>query len=205
MTELVVVACHGPDWIGQCRATLAEHPPDAGASWVFVDTSGTITNGADVSIQGGHPTGAYLWAVEQYAAFNRFLFIQDSMTVLTNPLPWFRDQWPGSGAVAWQRFPMQWDNDEQRAEVEDRYASRPSHGIFGPVFYTDRASLDVLAAEDLLPAIPQTRMQAQGSERAWAYAFADGGLPVVGPEWDPHALKAGDPRGPFRKVFANRP
>lgn len=206
MSELIVVACHGPEWIGQCRASLAEHPPDAGAAPVFIDTSGTISHGADVWIKGGHPTGAYLWAVEQYAAYDRFLFIQDSMTFLANPLPWFRDQWTGSGAVAWQRFPMQWDTHEQRQAVEDRYPSvYPSHGIFGPVFYTDRGSLDLLRERDLLPAVPQNRMDAQGSERAWAYAFAAAGLPVVGPEWNPEALKAGDPVGPFRKVFANRP
>jgi hypothetical protein len=195
VTDLIVVACHGleTDWHRQSLATLEPYlTPDRPAA--FVDTSA-----------GGHPTGAYI-SVYRHSDADRFLFIQDSMTALDDPLQWFRDQWPGSGAVAWQRFPMQWDNDGQRLAVEQSYPdTHPSHGIFGPVFYTDRASLDLLAAKDLLPSIPQNRMEAQGSERAWAYAYAAAGLPVVGPEWEPDALVADRPVGPFRKVFAGRP
>jgi len=204
MAELIVVACHGPDWIGQCRESLSDHCPHVDA--VFIDTGGDICHGANVAIRGGHPTGAYLWAVQQYATYDRFLFLQDSTTALEDPLPWFREQWPGGGAVAWQRFEMQWDNDEQRHAVEGRYPGvNPSHGIFGPIFYTDRASLDLLAAKKLLPDVPADRMSAQGSERAWAYALASAGLPVAGPQWNPSALLAGQAIGPLRKTFAGRP
>lgn len=199
MTELIVVACYGleTDWHRQCAASLEPYlSPETPV--LFVDTSA-----------GGHPTGAYLRAYQNLAAYgnpaDRLLFIQDSMTALADPLPWFREQWPGSGAVAWQRFPMQWDNDAQRRNIEDRYTSRPSHGIFGPVFYTDRASLDALAAADLLPPVPTNRMEAQGTERAWAYAFAQAGMPVVGPEWNPDQMQRPEGFGPFRKVFARRP
>src|ERR1043166_5180305 len=155
MNELIVVACHGPDWIGQCRASPDEHAP--GASVVCIDTSGSTAHGANVAIQGGYSTGVYLWACEQYAAYDRFLFIQDSMTALADPMPWFRDQWPGSGAFCWGLFPMQWDNYDQAVAVGTRYPwVAPQHGIFGPVFYTDRASLDLLAKQDLLPEMPQS-------------------------------------------------
>lgn len=199
MNELIVVACHGPEWIDQCRQSLKEHAPVADA--VYVDTGGTIAHGADVAIQGGHPTGALLWVLEQYAAYECFLLMQDSMTAIADPLPWFRDQLPAEGgAVAWGRFPMQWDGDEQRRWVEEQYPEvHPTFGIFGPVFYASRESLSKVTS----PRIPTTRLEAQGTERAWAYAFAAAGLPVAGPVWDPDAMRTGF--GPFRKVFAGRP
>jgi hypothetical protein len=203
MAELIVVACNGPTWIGQCRDSLEERAPDA--SVVYIDTGGTIAHGADVAIPGGHPTGAYLWAVQQYAAYDRFLFVQDSMTALMDPLPWFREQFPATGgAVAWAKFRMQWDAD-QKPWVEAQYPGvpEPEWGIFGPVFYTDRATLDLLAERNLLPPIPENRIQAQGTERSWAYAFAAAGLPVIGPEWDSDAMTRAF--GPFCKFWANRP
>jgi len=202
VNELVVVACHGGDWITPCQESLAEHAPEADV--VFVDTGGTLAHGADVAIDGGYSTGAYLWAYEQYAEYDRFLFIQDSMTALADPLPWFRDLWQGSGAACWGLFPMQWDTYEQAAEVGARYPhAAPRHGIFGPIFYTDRASLDLLAKADLFPKRPENRLDAQTAERSWAYAFATAGLPFVGPEWNPGQMQAGF--GPFRKTWAARP
>jgi hypothetical protein len=200
--ELIVVACHGGAWIQQCNESLAEHAADADA--VFIDTGRDLSHGADVGIDGGYSTGAYLWAVEQYAAYDRFLFMQDSMTALADPLPWFRDLWRGSGAACWALFPMQWDNAGQAAEVSSAYPlAAPRHGIFGPVFYTDRASLDVLANGGLLPKIPQSRLDAQTAERSWAYAFATAGMPVTGPEWNPAQMQVG--LGPFKKTWAARP
>lgn len=201
MNELIVVACHGPDWISQCVDSLREHTD---TPVLTIDTGGSTAHGADVAIQGGYSTGAYRWAYEQYAAYDRFLFIQDSMTALVDPLPWFRDQWPGAGASCWGLFPMQWDNYEQAMQVGARYpAVAPAEGIFGPVFYTDRASLDILAKQDLLPPRPDSRLDAQAAERQWAYAFATAGLPVVGPGWDPGRMQS--EFGPFRKVWAARP
>lgn len=200
MTDLIVVAVHGEDWWPQCVASLGE-----GAPYQLWDT-------------GSYPTGKYLGLYEYVVAgefppgyehirdADRFLFLQDSMTALTpDYLRWFRDQMLSDlCAVAWGRFPMQWDTHEQKARVEARYGGPgPEHGIFGPVFYTTRAALDVLAEKDLLPRVPTTRLEAQGTERAWAYAFARAGIPVVGPLWDPDAMKTGF--GPFKKVWAARP
>lgn len=204
MNELIVVACHGPDWIGQCRASLAEHAPDADT--LFVDTGRSLAHGADVAIDGGYSTGVYLWAYEQYAAYDRFLFMQDSMTTLADPLPWFRNQWRDNGASCWALFPMQWDNAEQVRRVTTAYPGvSPASGIFGPVFYTDRASLDLLARRQLLPARPTSRLDAQETERSWAFALAAAGMPVVGPDWDVGVMQSETGLGPFRKTWAARP
>lgn len=204
MNELIVIACNGPAWITQCRASLSEHAPNAHT--LFVDTSGTTEHGADVAIQGGWSTGVYLWAYEQYAAYDRFLFIQDSMTALADPLPWFRNQWRGEGASCWALFPMQWDNAEQVRRVTSTYPGvAPGYGILGPIFYTDRASLDALARRQLLPARPTCRLDAQETERSWAFAFATAGMPVVGPVWDVGAMQSQQGFGPFRKTWAARP
>lgn len=190
VNELIVIAAHGPDWVDQCNESLPDGPHRV------VRYSG-----------GDYSTGVYLRTYREYGAIDRFLFIQDSMTsVAGDPLPWFRDQHTPGSVVAWQRFPMQWDTAEQEHAVWSRYPGvSPSHGIFGPVFYCERATLDLLDAQGLLPEVPSTRLEAQGAERAWAYAFAAAGVPVVGPEWEPFKLTANEPVGPFRKVFAARP
>lgn len=196
MTPLIVVACHGPDWIGQCLKSLRDHTRVHNI--LAVDTSGTTDHGADVALDGGHPTGAYRWAYENTSA-DEFLFIQDSMTCLEDPLPWFLDQAPSLGAVAWAKFPIQWDGGGQRETVEFRYPGvSPGFGIFGPIFYTTRTALNELK----LPEVPTTRLEAQGSEREWAYAFTAAGLEVAGPEWNSDQMTRW---GPFRKVFAARP
>lgn len=194
MKELVVVAAHGPDFRQQCADSLAavEH--------IVVDT------GPDGPAPGRHPTGAYLWAYRNTDA-DAWLFIQDSMTaIVPDPLPWFRDQMPdtGLGAVAWGQFAMAYDTFEQQQWVEAQYPdSRPPRGIMGPIFYTTRDTLDLLDSKNLLPMEPDGRIQAQGTERAWALAFHAAGLPVVGPMWDHGAMRIGF--GPFRKVWAARP
>lgn len=193
MDELIVVAKHGPDWIGQCLASLNGTPV------LVVDT------GPDGPAPGQHPTGAYLWAYQNVKA-NRYLFIQDSMTAVDpDPCPWFRQQMPlNGGAVAWGRFPMAWDGVAQQEWVRSQYRGvEPDAGIFGPVFYTTRRSLDLLKNLKLLPKAPSNRLEAQGTERAWAFAFHAAGLPVTGPAWNSGAMRDGF--GPFRKVWANRP
>lgn len=192
MDDLIVVAKHGNDWIGQCLASLG------GAPVLVVDT------GPAGPVPGQHPTGAYLWAYRNVKA-NRYLFIQDSMTALDpEPVGWFRDQMPhAGGAVAWGRFPLQWDSGEQENWVRSQYGwNRYDAGIFGPVFYTTRHSLDVLKVKKLLPKAPSNRIEAQGTERAWALAFASAGLQVAGPTWDHDQMQRGF--GPFKKVWANR-
>lgn len=194
MNECIVVACYGlgTEWHRQCAASLEPYLT-ADRPALYVDTSA-----------GGHPTGAYIRTYQQ-TDFDRYLFIQDSMTAIADPLPWFREQWQGAGAVAWGQFGMAWDSPEQRQRVLDQYGDHdhPRLGVFGPVFYTDRASLDKLAAADLLPWVPRNRLDAQGTERGWAYAFHRAGMPVAGPLWSHAQMQLGF--GPFKKVWAGRP
>lgn len=195
--DLIVVAAHGPAHIGACVASLGD------ARRLVVDTGSGTVPGADVVLAGGHPTGAYLHAYRHHHA-DGYLFIQDSMTaVVDDVLTPFRDQMPHLGAVAWGLFGLAWDSPQQRQWVSDHYqGAPPARGIFGPVFYTSRASLDLLAARHLLPAVPANKIEAQGTERAWAWAFHNAGLAVIGPPWDKEAMERGF--GPFRKVFAGR-
>lgn len=198
--DLVVVAAHGPDFAAQCVASL---PADVAR--LVVDTGSGAVPDADLVLPGGHPTAAYRWAYEHMPA-EHYLFIQDSMTaVVDDPVKWFRDQLPAEGgAVAWGLFGMAFDTPGQREWVHNQYPGPiPELGIMGPIFYTPRTSLDILADAGLLPAIPADRMQAQGTERAWAFAYARAGLPVVGPMWNHGAMQFGF--GPFRKVWAGRP
>lgn len=194
MKDLVVISAHGPDFAARCVNSL---PPDV--SRLVVDTgSGAVPN-ADVKLDGGYQTAAARWAYEHTDA-EGFLFVQDSMVCVdADPLVWFRDQWAGSGAVAWGQFGLAWDSPEQANWVRDHYgAGDPPRGIVGPVFYTDRASLDRVR----WPAIPVCKWQDQGNERAWSFAFAAAGLPVVGPSWDQPTMEQG--RGGWRKTWAGR-
>jgi hypothetical protein len=191
VNELVVVAAHGPDFVQQCVDSLT------GVEHIVVDT--------DEVHPGGHPTGAYRWVYEHVHA-DRYLFIQDCMTALVpDPCAWFRDQLPAEGgAVAWGKFPIAFDTPSQQQWVQDQYPGQTvDFGMLGPIFYTPRSSLDVLAEKGLLPAVPNGRMQAQGTERAWVYAYAAAGLPVAGPMWSQPAMQAGF--GGWRKVWAARP
>jgi hypothetical protein len=200
MDTLIVVAAHGPRFAAQCRESLGSAAPVC-----VVDTGSGAVPLADCLIPGGHPTGAYLHAYEHHPA-DAYLFIQDSM-VATTPdfLDHFAAQMPPLGAVAWGVFGLAWDSEEQRCWVADQFPGRqePPTGIFGPVFYTNRATLDRLRDEGLLPRIPITKIQAQGSERAWGWAFHAAGLPVVGPPWDFYRMQDGS-FPPFKKVWADR-
>lgn len=203
MHELIVVATHGDAWIDQCRASLEQHA--LGASIMYVDTGTTWNPKTDWTIDGGWPTGVLRWVYENFRSkYDRYLLMQDSMTALADPLPWFRDQFQGSGAVAWQLFPIEWDDAPQQQSVEERYQSRPPYGICGPIFYTDRDSLDAIHAANLMPKIPFDRWSSCASERAWAYAYAQLDMPVVGPVWDVGAMTSPTGVGPFRKTWANR-
>lgn len=203
MKELIVVAAHGPDFAQQCVESLP-----VTAEVLVVDTGSYVVPNADVQLNGGHPTAAYRWAYENTDA-DRFLFIQDSMTaVVADPVSWFRDAFSAggdAGAAAWGLFGLAFDTPDQQAWVEQQYpgATPPTVGIMGPIFYTSRDSLDVLSGANLLPRIPQTRLQAQGTERAWAYAFHCAGLPLLGVGWDYGQMQIGF--GPFKKVWAGRP
>lgn len=131
----------------------------------------------------GYDTGAYLWAYWQVFARN-YLFLQDSCAPREdNFLVQFANAMPGEkGAVGWSSFTMEcWDNDAQRNATEWMYGPRsnwPSHGIFGPIFYTNQKTLSHMAVNGLLPMPPVHKQQQQAMERAWAILFHRAGVRV---------------------------
>lgn len=196
MTPLVVIAANGPDRYVECveswRNKTSLRP-------LLLDTGSGEVASADENVGPVWQTGAFIHAYRE-TNVSAFLFTQDTVTVLPeadDPIEWFRRRMPadGIGAVGWQLFSM----DEYRAYAEGWYWdvirhrpgwTPPAHGIVGPVFYTTRRTLDMLAAQELLPYTPLTRAQASGSERAWAYAFALAGVPLVGEPFTPHEVPA---------------
>lgn len=195
MREIVVVAAYGEEYVGRCVESLERF--DVPYEVVFTDDMGPCP--------GTYTTGAYVWAYENLLDVDRFLFIQDSMVATADPLPWFRDQLPDElGFVAWGLFQMQWDTPEQEAWTRTRYPGVDSpFGIFGPIFYTNRYTLDVLRYRGPLPEIPRVRWQNQGSERAWALACMNAGVPVHGKMWSHDELVRAD-HGPFTKTWGGR-
>lgn len=189
--DLVVIASHGEKHIDKCRESLGDNYP------VKVVTSDDTD---------GYTTGKYLHAYRNFPA-KYYFFMQDSMEALQKDfLEPFKREMPDRGAVAWALFPMMWDSLVQMQSGYKLYSSAmPSHGIFGPIFYISRESLDELDKKHLLPPIPQDKIEAQASERYWAWALQEAGMPIVGTEWrfDTKAMESGE-YGIFKKFWQDR-
>lgn len=205
MRELVVISANGPDRYRECVDSW-----HGKAETYLLDTGSNEVDGADANVGPVWQTGAFLHAYRETWA-DAFLFTQDTVTVLPDaddPVSWFRERMPGDlGAVGWQLFEM----DEYREYAEGWYWdvirrrlswTTPLYGIVGPVFYTTRRTLDVLAELELLPYTPHTRSQASGSERVWSYAFALAGMQLNGDLFTPHEVPARvTEHYPLRKVW----
>jgi len=181
--RLIVVATHNGDERVQQIAAATDDPI------LVVDTGSTTRNylirGAVLELPHvvgwietpykGYDTGAYLWAYFNVEA-EHYMFMQDScLPKERNFADYFHISMPKPlGVCAWNGFSMQiWDTHEQRATVEYMYGEGPvpEQGIFGPIFYTSRKTLDLLAKRQLLPPYPMHKQMAQAMERAWAIAF----------------------------------
>lgn len=164
----------------------------------------------------GYTTGAYLWAYWHYPAKN-YLFMQDSMEAITEDyLAPFKEKQPERGAVAWCKFKEDFDSPEQKAWAHYILNSDPDwepnnheylgEGIFGPVFYVSKETLDELSERGLLPPTPTTKYQSQGMERIWPWLFSKAGMPVesLSGYWDAGKMERGELDGIFKKTFADR-
>lgn len=189
--DLVVVAAHGTDHIDKCLKSLGKKYPIK------------VVNSDDAE---GYTTGKYLHAYRNFPAKN-FFFMQDSMEALQKDfLEPFKREIPDRGAVAWALFPMMWDSLSQMESGYKLYSSpMPSHGIFGPIFYISRKSLEELEKKNLLPPVPKDKTEAQASERYWAWALQEAEMPIVGPEWrfDTKSMESGE-YGIFKKLWKDR-
>jgi hypothetical protein len=163
----------------------------------------------DTSEFGGYVSGALIDAYRFGPKADSYLVVQDTMEPLFDRVvdP-FLDaaEEQKTPVVAWARFPLFFDNPEQEHWVTRQYQQvpKPKHGIFGPVFYVERKVLERLDKYGRLPKKPVNKNEANGTERAWAYAFAVLGInPGFLHEWSEEHLMSGDAL-PFRKVFAGR-
>lgn len=190
-SETLVVVAYVDDRFAHFRPTIK------GGRLALADTSA-----------GGHPSAAFVRAYEQHPDFHSYLFLQDSLRgTVDDVVKPFRDysEEHGYPVVAWGFFPMFFDNGEQQNWVESQYARevRPRNGIFGPIFYATNDAMR--QAKPFFPRSPENRLQAQGTERAWAYTFEAAGVPfgALG-AWSNEGMASGN-YPVFQKVFANRP
>lgn len=211
--NLVVVASHGNKHLSACLQSL-------GSKYVVLPID-TCSDNPDKSLVRlpfkGFTTGAYLWAYWHYPAKNYF-FMQDSMEALEEDyLKPFQELQPERGAVAWATFEEGFDsegqkqwadyihNSDQGSITRETQYEYPHQGIFGPVFYINRSSLDELRDRCLLPPTPTTKLQAQGCERLWGWSLHKAGMELnaVGGRWDAGKMQSGE-FGTFKKSFGDR-
>lgn len=160
--------------------------------------------------EGGHPSQALIRAYrDDHRRHRAYLLVHDSMEPLIDLVAApFEDEaeQKRTSVVGWARFPMFFDTAEQMARVTMQYpyVPHPEHGIFGPTFWVERKALERLDKYGQLPRTPETKMDAMGTERAWAFAFAAIGVkPAFLHDWSNEFLASGEAL-PFRKVFAGR-
>jgi hypothetical protein len=160
--------------------------------------------------EGGHPSQALIRAYRfDRKRHHAYLLLQDSLEPLGDLVAApFEDAANAAGTpvCGWAKFPMFFDNAEQESRVRKQYAQTltPEHGIFGPIFWVERKAMERLDKYNLFPRTPESKMDAQGTERAWAFAFAALGIkPAFLWDWSNEFLTSGDAY-PFRKVFGGR-
>ncbi len=128
----------------------------------------------------GRPYGALLWVYWMYPEYDGFMLLHDSLEITDkNFLQRFKTKMPDKGIVAWALHPFFFDTENQEICMKYMYGKKtPPYLVFGPIFYTNRKSLDKLYNEDLLPAYPVHKHQDQGIERAIAMVFHQSGMKI---------------------------
>lgn len=159
---------------------------------------------------GGHPSQAFINAFRDDRRKHRaYLFLQDSlepmMDEVTIPFEAVAAT-TKADIVGWARFPLFFDTPEQEHRVAAQYAwvQRPQWGIFGPIFWATRKVMERMEKQYRFPLAPEDKIQAQGTERAWAFAANAVAAKVSFlHDWDNTFLTSGDAL-PFKKFFAGR-
>lgn len=205
--RIVIATNNGSEHLKKCIDSLGGKYPI-----LVVDTGSTdrehldYVKTLDYGETDGYSHGAFMWAYNNRPAQN-YLFLQDSMVALVDDVvkP-FQELMPEKGAVAWAKFGWVYDGYMQREWVESQYGNtHPPQGIFGPIFYTSHRTLNSLKNRGLLPKKPTNKEEAQGSERAWAFAFHNANFPIesVCGMWDKGSMSNGT-FPIFQKTFADR-
>lgn len=158
---------------------------------------------------GGYPSGALIDTYRFERRHDSYLLVQDTMEPTQDDVvaPFVEAARKARSPVCvWARFPMFFDNPDQQHWVEAQYpyVPKPEFGVFGPVFWVERKVLDRLDRYGRLPRKPRHKNEANGTERAWAYAFDLLGIkPAHLWDWSTEHLESGDAL-PFKKLYAGR-
>jgi len=189
VSTLVVVATHNgsqflPHWLEW------KHPSKV----LLVDTGSTESRALEMLRQPpegievtrtpfkGYDTGAYLWAYWNYPA-DEYLFLHDSMEPMVEDYiqPFRTAMTRRFQMVAWSGFPTTvWDSKEQHDAIMWLYPwELPPLGIFGPVFFTNRDTLQHMDNMGCLPSYPTHKLWAQGLERIWSSLAHKANVPVT--------------------------
>lgn len=128
----------------------------------------------NISFDSGAYINAYFNYIDEY-----YIFLQDSVIVNdTNWLNQFKKLRSPNNLNAWITFDMpRWDYQNQKDWVLSKFSNNiihPHQGIFGPIFQISRQLLDKMNdMYNLLNFIPDTKINAMGMERGWAYLSAN--------------------------------
>ena len=155
----------------------------------------------------GYSWGAFLWAYWHYVAQN-YLLLQDSLEVNDpNFLLAFRDKCPPRGIAAWTHFLFGFDFDNERLWSESMFGVvSPKYGVFGPIFYTHKTTLDELTEKGLLFPYPVNKEGLMACERILSVVLEKAGMEniAVTDQWPLGKMKDSN-YGLFKKTFVNRP
>lgn len=197
-TLIVVATNNGAQWLEGLFNSIDEFGGRGFAEILVVDT-GSTDNGQTAAymghlirmkkidkvmmLDGGYCTRAYLEAYKRYGnEYPNLIFMHDSMKVKNpNWINAFTTPFDVSElfCIPWLTFGMWYDNDEQKAYIQDRYGTRePAEGIFGPIFATTNEALRTLERKLLLPTPPSNKLEECAWERGWAVAFHQADIPM---------------------------
>lgn len=158
----------------------------------------------------GYAWGAYMWAYNNFPAKN-YLFLHDSIIVLKQDyLERFKAKQPKLGIAAWTHFRFHYNIYSQRKWVNKTLGilgkgNEPKFGVFGPMFYCNRETLNGLKEKKLLFPYPADANQARASERAVSVALKMAGydnIQVIN-QWLENKITS-DNYGFFKKIFLGR-
>jgi hypothetical protein len=98
--------------------------------------------------------GAFFHAYQSYKTEDKFIFLQDSLTIVNSNLILEWDSLLNEfDVVPWANFGYWHQNEEARAYTEDDLpnSDKPTDSIFGPIFGINKSSLDKIPKEWIKP------------------------------------------------------
>lgn len=116
-------------------------------------------------------SGAYLHAFRQYYS-DKYIFLQDSLRINNpNVFKEISEKLNFADVLGLYNFYYFYDTKEQQDWVEEgiEFQKTPVYGIFGPIFFAKRSSLEKIPNKWFRE--PNKKWQGNGMERRWALMF----------------------------------